>query len=142
VLLKKPLLLLGERASHEGDNARQSRLADIEIIEESFDDNYGLAVKHGPVQIEEGQRFPEPGRKTISRFGLAKRSSCVSDKAAMLTVNGYHDASLHGAWSRKETNPKVLCSFRTDSSLREIVMVDVNIFEPEGKRRIGFPADC
>ena len=57
----------------------------------------GLAVKHGPVQIEEGQRFPEPGRKTISRIGLAKRSSCVSDKAAMLTVNGYHDAPLHGA---------------------------------------------
>ena len=59
---------------------------------ESFDDNYGLAVIHGPVQIEEDQRFPEPGRKTISRFGLANRSSGVSDKAAILIVNGYHDA--------------------------------------------------
>ena len=83
MLLKKPLLVLGERASHEGDNARQSRLVDIETIEESFDDNYGLAVIHGPAQIEEDQRFPEPGRKTISRFGLANRSSCVSDKAAI-----------------------------------------------------------
>ena len=79
MLLKKPLLVLRERASHEGDNATQSRLVDIETIEESFDENYGFAVIHGPVQIEEDQRFPEPGRKTISRFGLAKRSSCVSD---------------------------------------------------------------
>ena len=94
--------MLRERASHEGDNARQSRLVDIETIEESFDDNYGLAVIHGPVQIEEDQRFPEPGRKTISRFGLANRSSCVSDKAAILIVNGYHDAPLHVALSRKD----------------------------------------
>lgn len=141
VLLQKLLLVLGECASHEGDNARQSRLVDIETIEESFDDNYGLAVIHGPVQIEEDQRFPEPGRKTIFRFALASRSSCVSDKAAILTVNGYHDAPLHVALSRKETNPKVLCSFWTDSPLRKIVMVDINILEPEGKRRIGFPAD-
>jgi hypothetical protein len=141
VLLKKPLLVLGERASHEGDNARQSRLVDVETIEESFDDNYGLAVIHGPVQIEEDQGFPEPGWETISRFGLAKRSSCISDKVAILTVNGYHDAPLHVALFRKETNPKVLCSFWTDSPLRKIVMVDINILEPEGKKRIGFRAD-
>ncbi len=134
MLLKKPHLVVRERASHEGDNARQFRLVDIETIDESFDDNYGLAVKHGPVQIEEGQRFPEPGRKTISRFGLATRSSCVSDKAAILTVNGYHDAPLHVALSRKEINPKVLCSFWTDFPLRKIVMVDINILEPEGNR--------
>jgi len=79
VLLKNPLLVLRERASHEGDNARQSSLVDVETIEEPFDDNYGLAVIHGPVQIEEDQRFPEPGREKISGFGLAKRSSCVSD---------------------------------------------------------------
>ena len=106
MLLKKPLVVLRERASHKGDNARQSRLVDIETIEESFDDNHGLAVIHGPVQIEENQRFPEPGRKTISRFGLANRSSCVSDKAAILIVNGNHDAPLHVALSRKETIPK------------------------------------
>jgi len=141
VLLQKLLLTLGERASHEGDNARQSRLVDIETIEESFDNNYGLAVIHGSVQIEEDQRFPEPGRKTISRFGLAKRSSCVSDKAAILTMNGYHDAPLHAALSRKETNPKVRRGFWIDSPLRKIVMVDINILEAEGKRRIGFPAD-
>ena len=141
MLLKKPLLVLRERASHEGDNARQSRLVDIETIEESFDDNYGFAVIHGPVQIEEDQRFPEPGRKTISRFGLAKRSSCVSDKAAILTVNGYHDAPLHVALPCEETDPKVLCSFWTDSPLGKIVVVDVNILEPEGKRRIVLPAD-
>ena len=141
VLLQKLLLVLGERASHEGDNARQSCLVDVETIEESFDNNYGLAVKHGSVEIEEGQRFPEPGRKTISRFGLAKRSSCVSDKAAILTMNGYHDAPLHVASSRKETDPEVLCSFWTDSPLGKIVVVDVNILEPEGKRRIVLPAD-
>ena len=141
VLLQKLLLVLGERASHEGDNARQSRLVDIETIEESFDDNYGLAVIHGPVQIEEDQRFPEPGRKSISRFGLVKRSSCVSDKAAIPTLNGDHNAPMHVALSTKETDPKVLCSFRTDSPLRKIVVVDVNILEPEGKRRIGFRAD-
>jgi len=141
VLLKKPLLVLRERASHEGDNARQSRLVDIETIEESFDDNYGLAVIHGPVQIEEDQRFPESGRKSISRFGLANRSSCVSDKAAILIVNGYHDAPLHVALSRKETNPKVRRGVWTDSPLRKIVMMDINILEAEGKRRIVFPAD-
>ncbi|HZM12516.1 MAG TPA: hypothetical protein VFC15_20090 [Candidatus Limnocylindrales bacterium] len=134
-------MVLRERASHEGDNARQSRLVDIETIEESFDDNYGLAVIHGPVQIEEDQRFAEPGRKAISRFGLAKRSSCISDKAVILIVNGYHDAPLHVALSRKETNPKVLCSFWADSPLPKIVVVDINILEAEGKRRIGFFAD-
>ena len=141
MLLKKPLLVLRERASHEGDNARQSRLVDVKTIEESFDNNYGLALIHGPVQIEEDQRFPEPGRKTISRFGLANRSSCVSDKAAILIVNGYHDAPLHVALSRKETNPKVRRGVWTDSPLRKIVMVDINILEPEGKRRSGFRAD-
>ena len=141
MLLKKPLLVLRERASHEGDNARQSRLVDVETIEEPFDDNYGLAVIHGPVQIEEDQRFPESGRKSISRFGLANRSSCVSDKAAILIVNGYHDAPLHVALSRKETNPKVRRGVWTDSPLRKIVVVDVNILEPEGKRRSGFRAD-
>ena len=141
VLLQKLLLVLGERASHEGDNARQSCLVDVETIEESFDNNYGLAVIHGPVQIEEDQRFPEPRRKTISRFGLDKRSSCVSDKAAILIVNGYYDAPLHVALSRKETNPKVRRGFWTDSPLRKIVMVDINILEAEGKRRIGFFAD-
>ena len=141
MLLKKPLLVLRERASHEGDNARQSRLVDIETIEESFDDNYGLAVIHGPVQIEEDQRFPESGRKSISRFGLANRSSCVSDKAAILTVNGYHNAPLHVPLPCEETDPEVLRSFRTDSPLRKIVMMDINILEAEGKRRIGFRAD-
>ena len=141
MLLKKPLLVLRERASHEGHNARQSRLVDVDTIEESFYDNCGLAVIHGPVQIEEDQRFPEPGRKTIFRFGLASRSSCVSDKAAILTVNGYHDAPLHVALSRKETNPKVRRGFWTDSPLRKIVMMDINILEAEGKRRIVFPAD-
>ena len=141
VLLQKLFLALGERASHEGDNARQSRLVDVETIEESFDNNYGLALIHGPVQIEEDQRFPESGRKSISRFGLAKRSSCVSDKAAILTVNGYHNAPLHVPLPCEETDPEVLRSFRTDSPLRKIVVVDVNILEPEGKRRIGFRAD-
>jgi hypothetical protein len=114
---------------------------DVETIEEPFDDNYGLAVIHSPVQIEEDQRFPEPGWKTIFRFGLAKRSSCISDKAAIPTLNGDHNAPMHVALSTKETDPKVLCSFRTDSPLRKIVMVDINILEPEGKRRIGFRAD-
>ena len=141
MLLQKLLLVLGERASHEGDNARQPRLVDVETIEEPFDDNYGLAVKHGPVQIEEDQRFPEPGREKISGFGLAKRSSCVSDKAAIPTLNGDHNAPLHVALSRKETNPKVLCSFWADSPFRKIVVVDVNILEPEGMRRIVFTAD-
>jgi hypothetical protein len=53
MLMKKMLLVLGERASHEGDNARQPRLMDVEAIEEPFNDDYGLAMKHSPVQIEE-----------------------------------------------------------------------------------------
>jgi hypothetical protein len=69
VVLKEPLLLLGKRASHEGDNARQTRLMDSEAIEEAFHNHYALAVKRSPVQIEEDQRFTEPGRETISWFG-------------------------------------------------------------------------
>jgi hypothetical protein len=37
MVLKEPLLMLGKGASHEGDHARQTRLVDIETIEESFD---------------------------------------------------------------------------------------------------------
>jgi hypothetical protein len=61
VLLQKLLLVLGGRASHEGDNARQSRLVDVETIEESFDNNYGLAVIHGPVQMKRTSDFRNRG---------------------------------------------------------------------------------
>jgi hypothetical protein len=136
VVLKEPFLMLGKRASHEGDNARQTRLMDSEAVEEAFDDHYGLAMKHSPVQIEENQRFTEPGRETISRFGCAKRSACVSDKSAIFTVNGYHNATLHVPSSLKETNAKVVRGFGTDSPLRKIRMADINIRQCERKRRI------
>jgi hypothetical protein len=61
VVLKEPLLLLGKRASHEGDNARQTRLMDSEAIEEAFQNHCALAVKRSPVQIEEDQQFTGTG---------------------------------------------------------------------------------
>ena len=61
VVLKEPLLLLGKRASHEGDNARQTRLMDSEAIEEALHYHYALAVKRSPVQIEEDQQFTGTG---------------------------------------------------------------------------------
>jgi hypothetical protein len=60
---------------------------DVEAIEKAFHNHHGLAVKHGPVQIEERQRFAEPGWKTISRLGWAKRPPSVGDQAALLIVN-------------------------------------------------------
>ena len=56
-------------------------------------------------------------------------------------MNGYHDAPLHVPLPSEETDPEVLRSLRTDSPPRKIVVVDINILEPEGKRRIGFRPD-
>lgn len=109
---------------------------DSEAIEEPFDDNYGLAVERSPVQIEENQRFAEPGWETISRFGCPKRSPCISDKSTILTMNGYHNAPLHVPSSLKETNPEVLSGFGTDSPLRKIGMEDIDVRQCERKRRI------
>jgi hypothetical protein len=141
VVLKEPLLMLAEGATHEGDNARQTRLMNSETVEEAFDNHNGLAVKLGPVQIEENQRFAKPGRETMSRFGCPKRSPCVSDKSAILTMNGYHNAPFHVPSSLKETNSEVLRCFGTDSPLRKIGMADINVRRCERKRRIALRVD-
>ena len=77
VLVKKALLVFRKRAPHESDNARKASLIDIETIKKTFHNHHGLAVKHGPVQIEEDQRFAEPRWKTVSRLGWAERSPSV-----------------------------------------------------------------
>ena len=53
VLLQKLLLALGERASHEGDNARQSAWGTLRDREPSTTTT--VALIHGPVQIEEDE---------------------------------------------------------------------------------------
>ncbi len=100
--------MLRKGASHEGNNTRQTRLMYSQAIEKPFHNHCRLAVKHGPMQIEENQRFAEPGRKAVSRFGCAKRSACIGHESAILAVNGYHNASLHVPLPLKEANPNYI----------------------------------
>lgn len=111
--------MLGEGASHESDNTRQTCLMDSEAIEEAFNDHYRLVLKYGAMQTEESQRFTELRWETIPRFCGAKRSPRVSDETSAIIVNGYHNATLHAPAFGKET-PKCSALFRTDSTLSKI----------------------
>jgi hypothetical protein len=87
VVLEEPLLIFGKGTSYESDDARQTRLMNIEAIEKALNNHEGLAVMSGPVQIEKNQRFTKPGWETISWFHCRKVPPCVSDKSAILTLS-------------------------------------------------------
>lgn len=114
---------------------------DIETIEESFDHNNGLAIGSCPVKIEEHERFTEAGWELVFRVGWAQSSASVGDQASILIVNRNHNAPLHAPLPGKETNPKVLCGLRSNSSFRKIGMMDVDALECEGKRWVVLRTD-
>ena len=134
MFLEELFLATGKRTPHKGNDAGQPRLMNIETIEEAFDQNHGLAMGNSSMKVEEHNRFAEAGWELVSRAGWAQSSPRVGDQASILIVNRNHNAPSHVPWPGTETNPKVLCGLRTDSSFCKIGVMDVDALECKGER--------
>jgi hypothetical protein len=66
VLFEKLCLPPRERASHQSNDARYSRLMHFEAVKETLHNDHTLTVMNGAVEIEKDKRLAKAGWKPVS----------------------------------------------------------------------------
>src|SRR5262245_45652371 len=115
-------------------------LPEFDAIEESLDNHERMAGRllDGPVEVEKLQRLSEAGRELVFRRIAGRFSwpaSGVGDDLAVWIVNRNHDTAGHhplGAVTKAEPGDDL----RSQTSLREIRMAEVEVFQTEAERLV------